>query len=233
MNRPVQRLAAAPVEVLHVRFLALVPRIETHARIYFRGVRCPLKREDRIQECMALAWKWFVSLTERGKDVFDFPMIFAATVARAVKCGRRLCGQERSRDVLSPLAQQRHGFRVERLPTSTRSPHEQLYADPYGQALLDALEERLRDNTVTPPPDAAAFRVDWPLFLVGLTQRDREMAALLSLGHSGKAAAAKFGLSPGRVTQLRQQWCREWRACQGEGDTELDGGRRQKRQAQK
>jgi hypothetical protein len=44
----------------------------------------------------------------------------------------RLCGQERSEDVLSFVAQRRHGFRVERLPASTRSPHEHLYADPHG-----------------------------------------------------------------------------------------------------
>src|SRR5262245_17000930 len=233
MTVSVNRLAAASVEVLHVRFLALVPRIETHARIAFRGVRCPVQQEDKVQECVALGWKWFLRLAEQGKDVFAFPMAFAALLARAVKCGRRLCGQERSRDVLSFVAQRRHAFRVERLPASTRSPHEQLYADPSGQALLDEFEERLRDNTVTPPPDAAAFRVDWPLFLVGLTQRDREMVAFLSLGHSGKAAAVKFGLSPGRVTQLRQRWCREWRACQGEGDAGPEGGEQGERQGRR
>jgi hypothetical protein len=222
MNRPVPGLAGVCVAVLHARFLRLLPKLETHARICFRGVRCPVKQEDRVQECVALGWKWFVSLSQRGKDVFDFPMAFAATVARAVKCGR-------ARDVLSLLAQQRHAFRVELLPASTRSTHEHLYADPHGQALLDAFEERLRDNDVTPPPDAAAFRIDWPLFLNGLTQRDREMATFLSLGQSGKAAAARFGLSPGRVTQLRQQWCREWRACQGEADAGPAGAGRQRR----
>jgi hypothetical protein len=230
MTTSVNRLAAASLEVLHVRFLALVPRIETHATIFFRGIRCPVTREDRVQECVALAWKWFLSLAVRGKDVFAFPMAFTALVARAVKCGRRLCGQERVKDALSPLAQQRHAFRVGRLPISTRRHHEDLYADPHGQALLDAFEERLRDNAVTPPPDAAAFRVDWPLFLVGLTQRDRDMALFLSLGHSGKATAARFGLSPGRVTQLRQQWCRAWRACQGEADAGRAGAARQQQQ---
>jgi hypothetical protein len=38
----------------------------------------------------------------------------------------------------------------------------------------------------------------------------------LSLGHSAKKAAAKFGLSAGRVTQLRQAWCRKWRTGQGD-----------------
>jgi len=232
MNRPVPGLAGACVAVLHARFLRLLPKLETHARIAFRGIRCPVKQADKVQECVALGWKWFLRLTEQGKDVFEFPMAFIALVARAVRCGRKLCGQERAGDVLSFVAQARHGFRVERLPASTRSPHEHLYADPHGQALLDEFEERLRDNTVTPPPDAAAFRVDWPWFLRGLTRRDRDLALFLSLGHSGKAAAAKFGLSPGRVTQLRQRWCREWRACQGEADADRSGAGRKRGQGQ-
>src|SRR5262245_39967284 len=150
MNRPVPVVPRMCVAALHARFLRLLPRIETHARIFFRGIRCPVKQADKVQECIALAWKWFLRLSEQGKDVFAFPMAFVALVARAVRCGRRLCGQERSRDVLSPLAQQRHRFRVELLPASTRSTHEQLYATPHGQALLDAYEERLRDNTLTP-----------------------------------------------------------------------------------
>src|SRR5262245_55811128 len=116
----VDRFAVASVAVLHVCFLALVPTIETHARMYFRGIRCPVTREDCVAECVALAWKWSLALAERGKDPCAFPRAFAALVARAVKCGRRLCGQERAKDVLSPIAQQRHGFHVERLPSSTR-----------------------------------------------------------------------------------------------------------------
>ena len=153
MNSPVPSLAGVCVAVLHARFLRLLPKLETHARIVFRGVRCPVQQEDRVQECVALGWKWFLRLSEQGKDVFAFPAAFAALLARAVRCGRKLCGQERSRDVLSFVAQQRHSFRVERLPATTRSPHEQLYAEPHGQALLDALEERLRDNTLTPVPE--------------------------------------------------------------------------------
>src|SRR5262245_507607 len=38
---------------LHAGFLALLPRIETHARIFFRGVKCPGKRDDLIAEAIA------------------------------------------------------------------------------------------------------------------------------------------------------------------------------------
>src|SRR5262249_56372109 len=82
--------------------------------------------------------------------------------ARAVNSGRRVCGHERAKDVLSPVAQRRHGFAVEALPHATSTSHEHLYASPHGQERLDAFEERLRDNTQTPPDEQAAFRIDFP-----------------------------------------------------------------------
>ena len=65
-------------------------------------------------------------------------------------------------------------------------------------------------------PDQAAFRADFPEFLRTLSERDRNLAEFLSLGHSADKAARKFGVSPGRVTQLRQRMCQDWRAMQGE-----------------
>jgi len=97
---------------LQERFLAIRPRILVHARIYFRHVRCGGRKADAIAETVALAWKWFVRLARRGKDARRFPSVLASFAARAVRSGRRLCGQERVRDVLSPVAQQRHGFSV-------------------------------------------------------------------------------------------------------------------------
>jgi hypothetical protein len=216
MNRPVPGLAGACVAVLHARFLRLLPKIETHARIAFRGVRCPVKKEDRVAECVALGWKWFLRLSEQGKDVFDFPMAFAALVARAVRCGRKLCGQERAGDVLSFVAQQRHGFRVELLPTSTRNPHEQLYATPHSQALLDAFEERLRDNTQTPVADQVAFRIDFPAWLQTLTGRERRLVRAMACNERTKNLSKQFALSPGRISQLRREFRDSWRRFHGE-----------------
>ena len=58
------------------------------------------------------------------------------------------------------------------------------------------------DNTLT-RLEQAAFRADWPRFIQTLSARDRNIAELLSLGHSAKYAAARFNLSQGRVTQIR------------------------------
>lgn len=210
----------------HPAFLALLPKLQTHAQIYFRHIPCAETKAEKIAETLALAWKWFLRLHERGIDISQFSMVFIYLVAKAVKSGRRLCGMEKAKDVMSFFAQQRGGFRVEPLPSSTRRSHASIYSLIRGQQEAGAYEERLKDNTATPPPDAAAFRVDFPNFLHDLPERDREMAMYLSLGHRANKAAAKFGLSPGRVTQLRQAWCREWRASQGEDDLGSRTGRK-------
>jgi hypothetical protein len=82
----------------------------------------------------------------------------------------------------------------------------------HGQQHIDAFEECLQDDGRWSPADAAAFKIDWSAFLQTVTKRDRRLAAYLSLGHSGKRAAVRFKLSPGRVTQIRQRMCREWYA---------------------
>src|SRR5690348_6205925 len=86
---------------LHAAFLSILPRIELHARVYFRGVRCPARQADAVQETLAISWCWFVRVVERGKDPLSFPVVLAAYAARAVRCGRRLCGQEKGKYALS------------------------------------------------------------------------------------------------------------------------------------
>jgi hypothetical protein len=208
----------AALDNLQARFLMLLPKIERCARFHFRGVECAATRADRVAEVVAMCWKSFVRLAEQGKDGADFVTTLATLAARGVKSGRRLCGQERSKDVMSSRAQRRNGFRLTFLRLSTSYPCiSSLVASQEG---VHAYHERLTDNTVTPPPDAAAFRLDFPRFLGGLDPRDRDLAMYLSLGHKPVRAATKFGLSPGRVTQLRQRWCRDWHVFTGDEPVE-------------
>ena len=209
-------LSIGKTDPLHQQFLTLMAKIETHARIVFRAIRCPVRKEDAVQDCIALAWKWFLRLQERGRDINQFPMVFVFLVVKAVASGRRLTGMLRVKDVLSERCQRKHGFNVEALPTSTRISVEVLVAKPRGQEMQDAFEERLQDNGTTPVPDQVAFRIDWPSFFTTLPTRDQRMAEFLPLGHNAKQAAEKFGLSAGRITQLRQRWCKEWLCFQNE-----------------
>ena len=192
---------------LHTAFLSILSRIETHARVCSRGLRCPHSREEFRAEVVALCWQWFLRLVEKGKDPLAFPTVLAAYAARAVRSGRRLTGQERSKDALSPLAQRRHGFRVGPLPTSTRRPHDGFH----GRQAPDAFEERLKDNSVTPPPDAAAFRIDFPAWLRSRADRDRRLIGELMRDERTLDLASKHGLSPSRVSQLRREFLEDWR----------------------
>lgn len=183
---------------------AILPRVQQHARIYFRHVKCRDKRADHIAECIALAWKWFVRLVRRGKDVLQFVSALATYAARAVRSGRRVVGHEKSKDVLSPVAQRKHGFAVGKLPDfSTLSDN--------------PLQEALHDNTVSPVPDQVAFRLDFPAWLSTLGQRNRAMAEDMALGHRTQELSHKYHVSQGRISQMRRYFEKDWaRFC---GDT--------------
>ena len=198
-TRPSRKLSLAR---LHAVFLLILPRIRLHGEVVFRGLKCPDRREEAIAEMLALCWLWFCRLVEQGKDPLQFPSAIATYAARAVRSGRRLCGQERSRDVLSPSAQQRHGFAVFGLPEAS--------------TLGSPLEEALADNVRTPPDEQAAFRLDWPRWLATRTERDCRVIGDLMLGERTLDVAQKHGLSPGRVSQLRRAFMQGWKQFCGD-----------------
>jgi hypothetical protein len=198
------------IENLHAAFLEIHLRIELHAKISFRHLRCPGRKADAVQETLAVAWQWFLKAVEKGKDVNEFVSALASYAVRHVRSGRRLVCSEKAKDVLSALAQQRHHFKVEPLNCSTRRDHETLYADPHGQDELDGYEERLRDNTVTPPPDAAAFRIDFPAWLSQLGPRNREIAQDMAMDLATQELARKYRVSPARISQMRREFWRDW-----------------------
>lgn len=188
---------AASLDQLHAAFLSILPRIELHGHVYFRHVRCPFKREDYIAEMVALSWKWFVRLVERGKDPTTFPTALASFAARAVRSGRRVCGQAPAKDVLSAVAQWRHGFVVEKLPDC-----ETLTSNP--------LTDALRDNTKSPPDEQAAFRLDFPAWRRTYGERNRRVLDDLMMGERALDVSRKYCLSPGRVSQLRHEFLEDW-----------------------
>jgi hypothetical protein len=182
---------------LHARFLAVMPRIETHARIYFRHLKCPHQRDEALAECLALAWWWFIRLVQRDKDPEAFITILASLAARAVASGRRLCGQEKVNEVLSLRAQRRHGFTVQRL-------------HPQGTPPGNSWDEAVQDNTQTPVPAQVVFRVDFPAWRRTRTKRDQRLIDRLLRSERTGTVAQIFDLSPGRIAQLRRQFHVDW-----------------------
>jgi hypothetical protein len=194
---------ADSIEALQGRFLCLLPSIEMHGQIYFRDVKCPARKADAIQEMRALAWKWFVRLARRGKNPGDFIVTFVRLVARAVNSGRRLAGMESAKDVMNPRTQKRQGFAVTRVPDVVAQSD-----SPWTDAL--------KGNFATPPPDAAAFRIDFPQWLTTLSERDRRVVNRFILGERTNEMARRFGLSKARVSQLRREFSQRWARFHGE-----------------
>jgi hypothetical protein len=182
---------------LHASFLAILPRIIVHGEVYFRFLTCPIAREDAIAEMVAVAWKWHLRLAERGKNVSEFASALATYAARAVNSGRRLNGMEPPKDVLSPRAQRERGFAVVKLPD-----YSTLSRTPFAEAL--------RDNTQTPIPEQAAFRIDFPAWRLTRTERDRRVVDDLMLGERTRDVANRYGISPSRISQLRCEFHQDW-----------------------
>jgi hypothetical protein len=194
---------------LHDRFLELLPRIETHGKIYFRHKKGE-ERAELMQEMRALAWKWFVRETRKGKDPGQFMFNFTRFLALAINAGRGVVRMQKTKDVLSSRCQRAKGFKVESLPASTSTSHENLYATVRGQQEHDAFEERLRDNTQTPVPEQAAFRLDWPAWRLTHSDRNRRIIDDLMAGEATFDVSRKHGICPARVSQMRREFHDSW-----------------------
>ncbi len=108
-----------------------------------------------------------------------------------------MCGQEKCNDVMSAVAQQRHGFAVGKLPDfSTLSDN--------------PLVEALTDNTRTGVPDQVAFRVDFPSWRRTHPDRTRRIIDGMMVGERTQDLSDKFGTSPARISQLRRELHDDW-----------------------
>ena len=184
-------------------FLTILPRIELHAQVSFRHLKCPGKKADAIAEVVAVAWKWFLRAIAKGKDVDAFVSALAGYAARHVRGGRKVWGKDRRNDVLSPACQQRNCFAVGRLAE-------------VDALSINPLNDALADNTRSPIPDQAAFRLDFPAWLASLGRRNRRIAEDMALGHRTLDLAARHGATPGRISQLRREFRDGWRRFCGE-----------------
>jgi hypothetical protein len=206
------------LDQLQAGFLAIRARIERHAAISCRHVRCANRRADFIAEATALAWKWYAELARKGKDAAAFASVLAGFACRAIRCGRRVAGQESASDVLSERAQRRHAFTVSPLPCSVRNSHEQLYGDVTRQRQQDAFEERLQYNRASPVAEQVQFKLDFAGWLKTRTSRERRIIRAMLRDERTTDLSQRFHLSPGRISQLRREFKQDWERFCGDGE---------------
>jgi len=185
------------LEQLQSDFLKLLPRLQLHAKICSRHLACSHQKAEFIAEVIALSWLWFTRLRAQGKDPAQFPSVLATFAARAAGSGRRLCGQEKAKDALSPRAQKRHGFAVSSLPS-------------FSSLNGNVWDEALQDNMTTPVPEQVSFRCDFPEWRRSRTERDRRIIDTMMSGERTLAVAKRFGLSPARISQLKRELHDDW-----------------------
>jgi DNA-directed RNA polymerase specialized sigma24 family protein len=187
-----------PAPALHTRFLAHLPRIEAHARFAFRRVGCPHARADLEAETVALAWRDFVRLTERGKNPDQFITTLATRCSQAARSGRRVAGGFRKREAMPQRGTSRRA--LVRIPFADAEYKE-----------LGWLSDALREDVRTPVPSRVAFVIDFKAWRAALTKKSRRMLDALAAGGKTCEVAQKFGVCPARVSQMRRELAQGWR----------------------
>jgi hypothetical protein len=155
----------------------------------------PDRRAECVAEAVSAAFVSFVSLLKRRRASKVTPGRLAYFAVKHVRSGRHVGGsQNGAQDGMTP----RNGRSPVRFGTIEDLPY--------------VLQDALVDNTQPPVPEQAAFRIDFSAFLAGQPEKKQEVAMLLAQGHRAKDVASAVGVSPGRVTQIRQELHEEWSA---------------------
>lgn len=176
-------------EALKASYERSAPVIIKQARYYFRKLP-PYLQDERIQDVLALGWKYWVRLDARGKNPEEVAGALGAFTSRQVSAGRRLMSGTQPKDVMTERPGKR--FYVARLPGRE---HEELY-------------DALVDNRHVTPAEQAAFNIDvkeWMEQLEKDSPRDAVMVKDLVRGEKTGELAEKYGVSAGRISQRRQE----------------------------
>ena len=184
----------------HADFLKMLPAIELRAKIGLRHLGAEA-REEAMQEVVANTLVAYLRLVELGKADLAYPTVLAQYAVAHALGGRKVGGRLNVRDVMSSYAQQKKGFRVDRL-------------DSYDQNAGDWMEILVEDRSAT-PADVAASRIDFAAWLRSLSSRYRKIATTLAVGETTAKVAKMFRLSRGRVSQLRRELQESWQVFQG------------------
>jgi transposase-like protein len=176
----------------------MLPTIAAYARLAFRHHN-PEARQEAVEECLANALVAYVRLVQLGKVSLAYPTVLARYAVAQVNDGRKVGGHLNVQEVLSPYCQRRKKITVERLD----------HFDEEENAWQEAVVQDTRTASV---PDIVAFRCDFTDWLASLPRRDRRIAQSLAIGHGTSDVAKRFDVSAGRISQLRRELAKSWRA---------------------
>ena len=179
----------------------MLPALITHAKIAFRHVKGQ-DRQDKVQEVVANALVAFRRLVQLNKTDLAYASVLARYAVAQVNDGRLVGGKMNCKDVSSPYCQRVKKVVMERL--------DQFDAED------DCWQEVLVPDRSCTPAELAASRIDVPAWFASLNRRDRKVAKYLAAGQTTTAAARKFKVSAGRISQLRRELAENWQRFIGD-----------------
>lgn len=182
----------------HDQFLTMLPVIRFQARQAFKQLQYDIQQEY-LSEVIGHAWQAFVRLTESGKTSQANPWSLARFAIRAVRSGRRTGNRQNIRDINTEIEKKRTGEELKR-PVVKPNP-------------MPWLEHMLADERAR-PDYLAITRMDFGDWLGMLTPQKRQIAEFLASGESTREAAEHFGISPGRISQIRRELELSWNTFQ-------------------
>lgn len=182
-------------QIYHAKFLEMLPRIEAKARAAFRGAP-PEMRAEMTQEVVVTAYAMFARLAQQGRIELAFASPLSEFAIRQVRMGRCVGSPLNRNDVSSAYGQRFHGIRMERLDQEDSTTGE--------------WREVLVEDRRCGPAETAASRIDVPAWLKTLPHRTRKIATLLAIGETTQHVARQFGLTSGRISQMRRDLKRSW-----------------------
>jgi hypothetical protein len=179
------------------RFLEMLPLIRQQARVAFRD-EPPSRRQELVDEVVANCWVAYIRLIERGLHDVIYASPLARFAIKQVRDGRKVGAKLNVLDVSSRYCQRAKGFTLERLDVLNDSE--------------DQWREIVIEDKRAGPAETAAARIDIGDWFASLPRKKRRIAEKLAVGESTSAAARKFRVSHGRISQTRRELLDNWQA---------------------
>src|SRR4051794_31989912 len=172
-----------------LNFVAMLPEIEQKLRLAFCRLDAEA-REDAIEEAVVHSLLAYVRLVEQGRAEVATPSSLAWYSSRHVKRGRPTSGKMNGKEPLSRYGQISNDIEVERQSGNW----------------IDTLVLDKRAAV----PDQVAAKLDVGAWFSTLTKRMKEIAKDLAFGCSTSEVAEKYGVTAGRISQLRRVLEESW-----------------------
>jgi hypothetical protein len=182
-------------------FIALLPQIECLLQRIYRHLDAE-RRQESIQAATVYCLMSYIGIHARGRTdtVTASTLVWYASLQ--LRNGRTPGSKLNASEPLSPYAQRRRGFRVEQLHRY----------DQEEACWIDDIVEDKRASVL----DVVAVRLDFRAWLRTLCKRTKRIARDLARGCTTAETARKYGVTAGRVSQLRRQLEESWFDFQAE-----------------